>query len=137
MQVGKTTLVKDLMEKVGQAFFYFIGDDIFTRNVWRKDQVSALIQSFGDKKLIILDEAQMVEEGAFPKSNASFHFGSPWLKEVNNLRYQKTGQFARFVVSGNWFARSFYQLHLLCIDQVSVHIQRIHIGSGCQLGCLY
>ena len=61
-QVGKTTLVKDLMKKVGQAFFYFNGDEITTRNLWKKDQVPALIQSFGDKKLIILDEAQMVEE---------------------------------------------------------------------------
>jgi len=61
-QVGKTTLVKDLTQKVGQAFSYFNGDEITTRNLWKKDQVPALIQSFGDRKLIILDEAQMVEE---------------------------------------------------------------------------
>lgn len=61
-QVGKTTLVKDLMKKLNQPFFYFNGDEIPTRNLWRKEQVPALIQSFGDKKLIILDEAQMVEE---------------------------------------------------------------------------
>jgi hypothetical protein len=50
------------MKKVGQAFSYFNGDEITTRSLWRKDQVPGLIQSFGDKKLIILDEAQMVEE---------------------------------------------------------------------------
>ena len=61
-QVGKTTLVKDLMKKVGQSFFYFNGDEITTRSLWTTDQVPALIQSFGDKKLIILDEAQMIEE---------------------------------------------------------------------------
>ncbi|HEV2480509.1 MAG TPA: ATP-binding protein [Puia sp.] len=61
-QVGKTTLVKDLMKKVGAAFTYFNGDEITTRNLWRKDQVPALIQSFGDNKMIVLDEAQMVEE---------------------------------------------------------------------------
>ena len=61
-QVGKTTLIKDLTQKVGQAFSYFNGDEITTRNLWKKDQVPALIQSFGDRKLIILDEAQMVEE---------------------------------------------------------------------------
>ena len=61
-QVGKTTLVKDLMKKVGQPFSYFNGDEITTRNLWRKDQVPALIQSFGNTKLIVLDEAQMVEE---------------------------------------------------------------------------
>src|SRR3984957_17211137 len=61
-QVGKTTLVKDLTQKVGQAFSYFNGDEITTRNLWEKNQVPDLIQSFGDRKLIILDEAQMVEQ---------------------------------------------------------------------------
>lgn len=61
-QVGKTTLVKDLVKKVGVSFAYFNGDEIITRNLWRNDQVSALIQSFEDKKLVILDEAQMIEE---------------------------------------------------------------------------
>jgi len=61
-QVGKTTLVKDLIKKVGVAYIYFNGDEVNTRSLWRNDQVPTLIQSFGDKKLIILDEAQMVEE---------------------------------------------------------------------------
>jgi uncharacterized protein len=61
-QVGKTTLVKDLVKKTGANFIYFNGDEIITRNLWRNDQVPALIQSFGDKKLVILDEAQMIEE---------------------------------------------------------------------------
>ncbi len=47
---------------MGQVFFYFNGDEITTRNLWKKDQVPAVIQSFGDRKLIILDEAQMGEE---------------------------------------------------------------------------
>lgn len=61
-QVGKTTLVKDLMKKVGANFAYFNGDEVTTKNLWRNDQVPALIQSFGDKKLVILDEAQMIGE---------------------------------------------------------------------------
>jgi len=61
-QVGKTTLVKELTKKLDQPFLYYNGDEINTRNLWRNDQVSALIQSFGAKKLIVLDEAQMIEE---------------------------------------------------------------------------
>lgn len=61
-QVGKTTLVKDLTKKLGVSFDYFNGDDITTRNLWRNDQVSAIIQSFRDNKLIVLDEAQMIED---------------------------------------------------------------------------
>lgn len=61
-QVGKTTLVKDMVEKISEEFVYFNGDEIITRNLWRNGQVPALIQTFGNKKLVILDEAQMVEE---------------------------------------------------------------------------
>src|ERR1700743_2310471 len=61
-QVGKTTLVKDIVNKIETDYIYFNGDEITTRNLWRNDQVPALIQSFGDKKLIVLDEAQMIEE---------------------------------------------------------------------------
>ncbi len=72
-QVGKTTLIKDLMKKVGQPFSYFNGDEITTRNLWKKDQVPALIQSFGDKKLIVLDEAQMVEDvGSILRTSAAY-----------------------------------------------------------------
>jgi len=61
-QVGKTTLLKDVVKKVGVEYIYFNGDEIITRNLWQNNQIPALIQSFGNKKLIILDEAQMVEE---------------------------------------------------------------------------
>jgi len=61
-QVGKTTLVKDLVKKIGVDYMYFNGDEVITRNLWSNNQVSALIQSFGNKKLVILDEAQMIEE---------------------------------------------------------------------------
>jgi len=61
-QVGKTTLVKDIVKKIEADHIYFNGDEITTRNLWRNDQVPSLIQSFGGKKLIVLDEAQMIEE---------------------------------------------------------------------------
>ncbi len=61
-QVGKTTLVKDLVRKTNDKFIYFNGDEIITRSLWRNDNVATLIQSFGDIKLIVLDEAQMIED---------------------------------------------------------------------------
>ena len=61
-QVGKTTLVKSMVKGMGVGFEYFNGDEIVTRNLWRSNEVPALLQSFGNKKLIILDEAQMIEE---------------------------------------------------------------------------
>lgn len=47
---------------MGVDFEYFNGDEIVTRNLWRSGEVPGLLQSFGNKKLIILDEAQMVED---------------------------------------------------------------------------
>jgi len=61
-QVGKTTLVKDIVKRIEADHIYFNGDEITTRNLWRNDKVPSLIQSFGGKKLIVLDEAQMIEE---------------------------------------------------------------------------
>lgn len=61
-QVGKTTLVKDLLKKTGKDFIFFNGDEIVTRSLWRNEEVAALKQSFGNKKIVVLDEAQMIEE---------------------------------------------------------------------------
>lgn len=61
-QVGKTTLVKELMKKIGQPYHYHNGDEISTRNLWRQEQMRALTLSFGDRKIVILDEAQMIED---------------------------------------------------------------------------
>lgn len=42
-QVGKTTLVKDIVEKIKADYLYFNGDEVITRDLWRNDQVPALI----------------------------------------------------------------------------------------------
>lgn len=61
-QTGKTTLTKALAAVLQQPFEYFNGDSIATRSLWRMDQIGALLQSFGSKKLVILDEAQQIEQ---------------------------------------------------------------------------
>ena len=61
-QVGKTTLVKSITKSTNQKYIYFNGDDIETRNLWKIGNVNFLQQSFGENKLILLDEAQMIED---------------------------------------------------------------------------
>jgi len=61
-QVGKTTLVKSITKSTNQKYIYFNGDDIETRNLWKIGNVNFLQQSFGKNKLILLDEAQMIED---------------------------------------------------------------------------
>jgi uncharacterized protein len=60
-QVGKTTLVKNLAEAIGESHIYFNGDEAETQNLWKLDNVNFLKQSFGNQKLILLDEAQRIE----------------------------------------------------------------------------
>lgn len=61
-QVGKTTLSKMLLEELGQEAEIFNGDTATTKMLWRVDEIESLKQSFGNKKIVVLDEAQMVED---------------------------------------------------------------------------
>jgi hypothetical protein len=59
-QVGKTTLVRDLAQATGIEYEYYNGDSLQTRNLWTEANVELLKRGFGNKKLIIVDEAQMI-----------------------------------------------------------------------------
>ncbi|MEI7583577.1 ATP-binding protein [Runella sp.] len=61
-QVGKTTLAKAFAESLQEEYTYFSGDSIVTRTLWSMSGIEALKQSFGHKKVVILDEAQMIEQ---------------------------------------------------------------------------
>ncbi len=61
-QVGKSTLVKALANKLQTEFEYFNGDSAVTKSLWKIENIEALKQSFGNKKVVILDEAQMIEQ---------------------------------------------------------------------------
>ena len=61
-QVGKTTLAKAFAENLREEFEYFNGDNAVTKSLWKIENIEALKQSFGKKKVVILDEAQMIEQ---------------------------------------------------------------------------
>ncbi len=61
-QVGKTTLAKAFARSLQEEYEYFSGDSIITRTLWSMSNIEALKQSFGNKKVVILDEAQMIEQ---------------------------------------------------------------------------
>jgi uncharacterized protein len=61
-QVGKTTLAKALANDLPKEYEYFNGDSAVTKSLWKIENIEALKQSFGRKKLVILDEAQMIEQ---------------------------------------------------------------------------
>ena len=60
-QVGKTTLVKKIAGDLGQAFGYLNCDELDVLSQFQMaDNTLALRQMMGDKKLVIIDEAQRV-----------------------------------------------------------------------------
>ena len=61
-QTGKTTLAKALAKQLEQPVEYFNGDSTITKSLWKLENIAALKQSFGAKKIVILDEAQMIEQ---------------------------------------------------------------------------
>lgn len=61
-QVGKTTLTKAIATNLGEDFEYFNGDNSVTKTLWKTDNIEGLKLSFGEKKLVILDEAQNIAE---------------------------------------------------------------------------
>lgn len=60
-QAGKTTLVKSLAEAAGAGFTYVNGDEPVARSLWKPDNVSTVIQLIGKNTLVIIDEAQALE----------------------------------------------------------------------------
>lgn len=61
-QVGKTTLTKAIADSLEEDFEYFNGDNAVTKTLWKVENIEGLILSFGKKKLVILDEAQSIEQ---------------------------------------------------------------------------
>lgn len=62
-QTGKTTLIKDLLEKnflEGKSLF-FTGDDLFAEQILSKNDLTTLKKVVGDKSLIVIDEAQRIK----------------------------------------------------------------------------
>ncbi|MFZ4463991.1 MAG: ATP-binding protein [Bacteroidales bacterium] len=60
-QAGKTTLVKTFANSLKREYTYTSGDDPTIRNLWKPENVTTVIQLIGNKKLVIIDEAQALE----------------------------------------------------------------------------
>lgn len=60
-QSGKTTLIGLLSENIGGRIQKYIGDDLFAQNLFSRNELSALKKIIGDCRLLIIDEAQRIE----------------------------------------------------------------------------
>jgi predicted AAA+ superfamily ATPase len=61
-QVGKTTLLKAMLEKHAGNILYLDGDDVTIQNLMNRPNTQQLKQIIGTKHIIFLDEAQRIPE---------------------------------------------------------------------------
>lgn len=61
-QVGKTTLVKSLAEELSPDFLYLNGDEISVKHSLENPSLQFLKAYFGQKKVIVIDEAQRITD---------------------------------------------------------------------------
>lgn len=59
-QVGKTTLVKRLLEESGKRTRFFDAESIVTRQLFREDNFETIAKSLETYDLIAIDEAQKI-----------------------------------------------------------------------------
>lgn len=60
-RVGKTTLIKAFLEENKEPFLLFNGEDLETRERINTQSIEKLKNLIGDKRLVIIDEAQKIE----------------------------------------------------------------------------
>lgn len=61
-QVGKTTIIKELLEKKNLNYLFFNGDESDTREAFENTSSTKLSLLFGETKIIFIDEAQRINE---------------------------------------------------------------------------
>lgn len=60
-QSGKTTLIKSLISELNQDYLFFDGDDLYSQEIFSKPYLDNLERIIGNKKFLLIDEAQRIE----------------------------------------------------------------------------
>ena len=61
-RVGKTFLIKEIMNKAAEPYLFLNGEEFSTRKLLERRTVKNYLAVLGDKKLLIIDEAQKIPE---------------------------------------------------------------------------
>jgi len=125
-QVGKTSLIRELGNNAQQPFLYFNADEPIVRQTWRPENVNTLVTSFGNSKLILLDEAQLLENAGLTlkiilDKNLGYQFlvtGSSALELANKTYEPLTGR--------KWK----YDLLPLCAEELVNHFWLLHLKQN-------
>lgn len=60
-QVGKTTIIKELIKDIGKPVKYFSGDDLFAQNLLSRNELESLKRIFSNEQIAVVDEAQKIK----------------------------------------------------------------------------
>lgn len=60
-QVGKTTLMKELVKNINQSHLFFNADDFDIKEMFERPSVARLKSITGNHKLLVIDEAQRIQ----------------------------------------------------------------------------
>lgn len=60
-QVGKTTLLKRLLERTDKRYRYYDGQDLPTKELFSSQSIDKFQSALGDLELLVIDEAQHIE----------------------------------------------------------------------------
>ena len=99
-QVGKTTLVRTIVEQIGVPFQWFSGDEPDIRQALSNVTSTRLKSLFGAEKLVVIDEAQRVENIGLTLKLATDNFpdvqvvatGSSAFELANQINEPLTGR---------------------------------------------
>jgi len=104
-QSGKTTILKQLLANYPQKAVYLAGEDLRVQEIWSKPNTQILKKQIGDAKLVVIDEAQKIENiGTSLKlvydtfSPYIIASGSASLELANRLSEPLTGRTVTFVL---------------------------------------
>lgn len=125
-QVGKTTLVKDIVSEYGDEAGYYNCDLLSVQSALSVPEPDRLKQYFGDKKIIVLDEAQVIANiGRILKIFADelpgiqvIATGSSSFEMANKISEPLTGRAVRFT------------LFPLSIQEISQHYGRLGLDTA-------
>lgn len=59
-QVGKTTLVRSIVNSVAEPYLWFNGDELSTMSIFNNISSADMKQLFGKNKIVVIDEAQKI-----------------------------------------------------------------------------
>ncbi len=111
-QVGKTTLIKEIIKKIPLEYVFYNCDEPETRDLLSNVNLTTLKYAFGNNKIVIIDEAQKVDNIGLTLKLAVDNFseiqliasGSSSLELSNKLNESLTGrkyEYILFPISSN------------------------------------